>query len=220
MGVMLVEACRVGALFPFAYWLVGPCMKWADRARGALTSDRVTAGCAALLGGVVCLMVLDPDPGGWSATASMILVALLAVAAVVDMRSRLVSHQSVALMAGAALCICLFGPFDNGAWIVVQRIIEALLVSGALLVGGICFERITGRASFGGGDLKVVSAITLGFGLEFSLLALGASCLITPAWAALSGHGSVTKDSTVPLVACLCIGVCIALLVVGGFGWP
>lgn len=123
-----------------------------------------------------------------------IVVALAAVflfAAVrTDLRDRIIPNRIPLALAGLWLCRLpvagLLGA-DGAALLdsAFAGLLGALVIGGGLLAFTLLFERVTGRASMGGGDIKLMAACALYLGVQRGALCLALSCALGVALAAI-----------------------------------
>lgn len=82
------------------------------------------------------------------------------------------------LLAGLALVFAVFVPLTEGAAGVRRGLLGAVAVSVPLLVLVLLADRVLGRESMGGGDIKLIAALGLHFGAARTLLVLVVGCIV------------------------------------------
>ena len=145
-----------------------------------------------------------------SAIAFFALCALLFAASVTDIRERKIPNWLVAAIAALWL-----------VWRIVQRVIgtvpmthfftdlmAAFVFALALLALTAIAERITGKFMMGGGDIKLLAAVSLFLGFNGMLIALFAACIVSLAYAA--AH----LKRGIPFAPCIMGGTLLASLLV------
>lgn len=145
----------------------------------------------------------------FAAAAFLALFALLMAASVTDIRSRTIPNRLVLAVAAvwllwrcASMAIGCAQPSDA-----VGDVLGALLFGGGLLAFVMVSERVSGRFMMGGGDVKLLAAVSLFLGLRLALVALLAACVVSLAFAAARlKHG-------IPFAPCIMCGALVALLV-------
>ena len=129
-------------------------------------------------------------------------LALLTVAGLSDMRSRTVPTWVIAVMIALWAVTVWFIPCgtEPGAVgrafarfvgsdttaVVLDGFVAGIVVGGGMLLLSVLVEVHTGRGSFGGGDIKLLFAVSLFLGLPASLTMLLAACILAVAFALLS----------------------------------
>ncbi len=160
------------------------------------------------------------------ALASVALAAFAAVliwAATVDAGRRIIPNAAIAAGCAAWFVLLLAAELSG---IDVREAAARGLASGLLLVAGllvfsVVFERMVGRSSMGGGDIKLIAMSGLYLGLSASLAALMVSCVLALAFEAVrtkwhSGLRAETSFAFGPYiaVASCAVAVCELMLAV------
>ena len=105
---------------------------------------------------------------------------LLSAAAVVDIRTRMIPNGIIRGLIGLwiikAAAIGTHAP-DAGITFVGEDLLGAISIAGALLCCTLLFERITHRTELGGGDIKLIFAVSLFLGPALGLINLFLACL-------------------------------------------
>lgn len=125
----------------------------------------------------------SPDPWVGPAIAAIAAVAwavVLAWASVSDMRRRIIPNAAVA--AGivvwlAALCASEVAGIDVRT-AAAEGLAGALLLGAGMLVFCVVFERAAGRASMGGGDIKLFAMVALYLGVMGALASVMLACIL------------------------------------------
>lgn len=115
----------------------------------------------------------------------LILGALLLAASLVDYDTM---ELPDGLVAAAAVCALLRLIEDPGAW---KNMLWGLAVPAALLVLVLVMDKVLGRESMGGGDIKLIAALSLHFGPAQTLLLLILACFIGLIAAAMAKKGKL-----------------------------
>lgn len=144
-----------------------------------------------------------------TAAAFLALFALLVAASVTDIRSRTIPNRLVLAVAAlwllwrcASVAIGCAQPSDA-----VGDVVGALLFGSGLLAFVLVSERVSGRFMMGGGDVKLLSAVSLFLGLRLALVALLAACVVSLVFAA------ARLARGIPFAPCIMCGTLVALLV-------
>lgn len=151
----------------------------------------VLCGIVAAVSAIVCYCKYGPTVQG---AVYFLVIMLLEYAAVSDVRSRTVPTWIVVVMLLVWACTSwlmpvsaepgaigsiFFGKMSGGfTAIVADGILSALAVGGGLFALTLVVESRTRRSSFGGGDIKLVFAISLFLGLPASLTMLLFACVL------------------------------------------
>ena len=151
------------------------------------------------------------------ALASVALAAFAAVliwAATVDAGRRIIPNAAIAAGCAAWFVLLLAAELSGG-------LASGLLLVAGLLVFSVVFERMVGRSSMGGGDIKLIAMSGLYLGLSASLAALMVSCVLALAFEAVrtkwhSGLRAETSFAFGPYiaVASCAVAVCELMLAV------
>ena len=98
-------------------------------------------------------------------------------------------------------------PFCSGGWWneVIQGLAGGFLVSGLMLCVSLLFERITGRESLGGGDIKLFFMTGLFLKPAGSVIALILSCLIGLCFAGILRKTKIPFGQSISIAACLSV---------------
>lgn len=144
-----------------------------------------------------------------AAAAFLALFALLMAASVTDIRNRTIPNRLVLAVVAvwllwrcASMAIGCAQPSDA-----VGDVLGALLFGGGLLAFVMVSERVSGRFMMGGGDVKLLAAVSLFLGLHLALVALLAACVVSLVFAA--AH----LKRGIPFAPCIMCGALVALLV-------
>lgn len=90
----------------------------------------------------------------------------------------------------------------------------AFLIGGGILVFSAVYEQVSGKQSLGGGDIKLLCAVTLFLGIYASLLTIFLACLFgllfAPLWRAVTRQSSPTFPFA-PSIACATLVILVAL---------
>ncbi|MCQ2512480.1 MAG: A24 family peptidase [Lachnospiraceae bacterium] len=70
-------------------------------------------------------------------------------------------------------CFC----FNGGFFLPWEHVISAVLISGLVLIVAVAFDWFLKKKSLGGGDIKLIFAVSLYLGTEGSLLMVLISCM-------------------------------------------
>ncbi len=146
-----------------------------------------------------------------TAVAFLVLFALLAAASVVDIRRREIPNRLV--LAVVALWLLWRLAVATGAASVADAAVGMAADVGAALLFGLALlafvaasERATGRFMMGGGDVKLLAALSLFLGVGGIAVALFAACLASLAFAA------ARPKRGIPFAPCIMCGALVALL--------
>lgn len=135
---------------------------------------------------------------GHSAAPALLAISLIVFgavsvwAAVADARRRIIPNAAVATGCAGWLMLLLAAELAGiDVWAAtLQGLASGLLLLAGLLVFAVVFERITGRASMGGGDVKLLAMCGLYLGLSATLIALMAACVLALAGEAMRARRS------------------------------
>ena len=116
----------------------------------------------------------------------LIVGCLLLVAALADLETFEIPDR---LLAGIALAFIVFVPFSGGWEAVKSGLIGACAVSVPLLLFVLLADRVAGRETMGGADIKLFFVLGLHFGAARTLLLLIVSCLFGVLFALSSRAG-------------------------------
>ncbi len=127
-------------------------------------------------------------------TAFIAMFALLLAAAVEDIKCRLIPNVIVAAIVAVwvILQVALVGfawAQGDGSQAAVRMadaaglLLSALVFLAFAIVFTLVAERVSGRYMFGGGDIKLLSALVLYLGIPTMLVALFAACFVSFAYA-------------------------------------
>lgn len=144
-----------------------------------------------------------------TAVAFLALFALLMAASVTDIRSRIIPNRLVLAVAALWLLWRCASVALGCAQLsdIAGDVLGALLFGGGLLVFVLVSERVSGRFMMGGGDVKLLAAVSLFLGLCLALVALLAACVVSLVFAA--AH----LKRGIPFAPCVMCGTFVALLV-------
>lgn len=137
----------------------------------------------------------------WALLAHVVLLALLAAAAVIDVRERRLPNPLAAVIALAAAACSLA---SGGPARLVGNAFFALVVLAALTGFELAWRRARGSAGQGMGDVKAVSALALAS-------PLGALAAYALALAALAAACAVRRARALPLMPFLCAAFAITV---------
>ncbi len=144
-----------------------------------------------------------------TAVAFLALFALLMAASATDIRSRTIPNRLV--LAVAALWLlwrCAYLALGCAQLSdIAGDVLGALLFGGGLLVFVLVSERMSGHFMMGGGDVKLLAAVSLFLGLRLALVALLAACAVSLVFAAARSKRGI------PFAPCIMCGTLVALLV-------
>ena len=157
----------------------------------------------------------------FGAAAIAVFAGFLIWAAAVDARRRIIPNAAVA--AGCAGWLVLLVAAELAGIDVrvaaASGLAAGLLLLAGLLVFAVVFERASGRASMGGGDIKLLAACGLYLGLVRALVALMAACILALAVEAVRAGfrpGPCAQDAfafgPAIAVASCAVAVCEAML--------
>lgn len=127
--------------------------------------------------------------------AALVFCIGVGVAAVVDFKTRRIPNALIAVLlatwaAWHALALILGANWQQGLFATLGIVPEAcvstlgelcggLLLGGGLLAVALLFDKVSGRSSFGGGDIKLLFAVGLYLGCYRGLLCLAVACVVT-----------------------------------------
>lgn len=105
-----------------------------------------------------------------------ILITILIIISIKDLREYLIPDKWVviAIVNWFAWALVL----GDGFGAIIMRMLAAVVIAGTLLVVVIFTDRIMGKESLGGGDIKLLFAITLYLGTWDSLYMMLIACII------------------------------------------
>lgn len=111
--------------------------------------------------------------------ALAVFAAVLTWAAAVDASRRIIPNAAVAAGCAGWFAVLLASELSgiDVRAAAAEGLAAGLLLLAGLLVFAVAFERATGRASMGGGDIKLLAMCGLYLGLSASLLTLAAACV-------------------------------------------
>lgn len=156
-------------LIPLVSWLLlrGKC-----RYCGAPISPRYPA--AELISGLYYVSIVLRYDLSWDALRLLLMGSLLLTACLVDWDTM---ELPDGLLAAAALCALLRLPAE-GLGALKSALPGAFAVSVPLLLFVLLADKVLGRESMGGGDIKLTAVLGLHFGPALSLLLLIAACVL------------------------------------------
>ncbi len=116
-----------------------------------------------------------------SAFAYTAFAAVLVWASGADIARRVIPNKAIA--AGAALWLVLVAAQcarggEGGAAFFARGVVGGIAIAGISLVCAFVGDRLSGRESFGGGDVKLLFVMGLFAGLEGVLATLGIACAL------------------------------------------
>lgn len=144
-----------------------------------------------------------------TAAAFLALSALLLAASVTDIRSRTIPNRLVLLIVALWFvwrCVSVSIGYAQPA-AVVEDALGALLFGVVLLAFVVVSERASGRFMMGGGDVKLLAAVSLFLGVRLVLVALLAACVVSLVFAA------ARLKRGIPFAPCIMCGTFLAVLV-------
>ena len=168
----------------------------------------VLAACAAL----ACVAVAIRFGLSVESLQYFALVGLLVYASYTDLQSRTIANgcivacAAVRLIYGIYACACGLAGFSD----ITYYLVSGIALGGAVLLFALVFERLTGRAGMGGGDIKLYAVAGLYVGFEGGLFVVLASCLV----AAIVGLAFSSRDSQERMRRAMPFGPAIALALV------
>ena len=142
----------------------------------------------------------------------LLLAGALLAAALVDTRTHEIPHGPL-LFAGAARLVFLFLLREPLLPTLRDMALGALAVPGGLLVLSLVLDRVLGRDSLGGGDIKLLFVLGLYLSWAELLLVLLLGCVLGICWALRPGG-----DRTAPLAFGPCLALAAALTALFGQG--
>jgi leader peptidase (prepilin peptidase)/N-methyltransferase len=193
-----------GAAFAGALWLIAAHVaRRRTIALGSLPAWLPIVAGAAAVGPGICF------PFGVALAASISLIGAI-VCALVDARTGFIFDALSITIVGAAA----------GAVLVDGRLVDGAL--GVAVVGGAlaALYLLTGRSGIGLGDVKLGSAVALGYGPESALVAIGSAFILGALYAGvLMGLGRAKRTDAIrfgPFIA----GGAVVGLTASALGWP
>lgn len=196
-------------LVPVVSWLA---LRGRCRHCGEPVSPRYVVVEALLATLLVALLAVQGAGVPWVAYAA--LVTVLLGAALVDLDTFTIPNGFV--IAGALIWVAsvwfmrppfdgtfgvgsLFVPLVGAGWLAValDGLAGAVAVAGGILVFSLVFDAVTGRASLGGGDVKLLFVVGLFLGLAGSLLNLLVACVLGLAFAVVRGLSTRSASESV-----------------------
>ena len=143
-----------------------------------------------------------------SAIAFLALCALLFAASVTDIRERKIPNWLVASIVGLWLVwrTALIALGVSSLASLASNLAGAIVFAAGLLIVTAVAERLTGKFMMGGGDIKLLAAVSLFLGFNGILVALFVACLISFAYAA--AH----LKRGIPFAPCIMGGTLLAML--------
>lgn len=170
-------------------------------------------------------------------SAYVVLIVLLLVAALIDIRKRVVPNQLVIGVAvtwsvwqAAMIAVALAFDVHDASTVVgisqattsidalglatnaLTRILEAVIFGAMLLGMTLIYERMRGKLAFGGGDIKLLAALTLFTGIEAMLACLMISCMVSLLYTTLSRKTITSRG--IPFAPCVACALPLTLLIV------
>ena len=122
---------------------------------------------------VLCLLRFDLTV---TALVNFIFLCCLFCLSIVDLESQIIPDGCLIISAAAWVCGL---PFTWAGWKFVGfHALAAVAFGGGLLVISLIMDKVLGRESMGGGDVKLFAVMGLYLGLVRSLFALIAACVI------------------------------------------
>ena len=176
-------------LIPILSWLLqrGRCRSCGKKISVRYPLTELAFACVT----VVCLLRFDLTV---LCLRNYIFLCCLFCLSLVDLESFIIPDGCHLISAGAWLLTLPFtfaGPLDTGL-----RVLSALLFGGGILLISIILDKVLGRESLGGGDVKLIAVSGLYLGLAGMLFALIFSCLIGLAANALGKNVKKEKEET------------------------
>lgn len=145
------------------------------------------------------------------ALSGVLLAAVLAAAAAIDIETRTIPNALCAAAAVAWLPT-LFGAVDLLGALGVG-VVGACAVGGVLLVFSLAFEAVAHKPSLGGGDVKLMAACSLHLGFFGGMAALALACLIGAAYGTLLARRHSESDRTMPFAPAIACAVVLTYCV-------
>lgn len=131
----------------------------------------------------------------------------LLLCAVIDIRRRIIPNRIVGALIGLwalwRFLLILSGEDTGSILLGSAGSLFAMLMVGSLLFGfALLYERLTGVAAFGGGDVKLTAAMVLFIGWSWTLVCLFIACLVS----LLYGLALRKSERGIPFAPCLLCG--------------
>lgn len=155
--------------------------------------------------------------------ALAIFAVLLVVASVIDMRERRIPNAlSIAAacvwaasrlalgFAGGSVAYAIDGLLAPWNLTAADGVMGALALGGGVLVLSLAFEALSGRASMGGGDIKLLAVAGLFLGWERGLMCLFVACAVAVVAMTLRRVLGKSSDGTFPFAPFILVGAVVA----------
>ena len=168
-------------LAPVLSWL---CLRGRCRYCGEKISPRYPA--AELLTAVVYVSVVLRCGLTWAALRFLLLGSVLVALSLVDLEVGLLPDRL--LLAGAVGFVVLLLPEQDRWTLLARGVAGALALFVPMLLLVLLLDKVTGRETMGGGDLKLMALLGLYFGWQVGLFLLILSCFLGLALALLMGR--------------------------------
>lgn len=152
---------------------------------------------------------------GWEALRYLALMTLLLAASFTDLHCREIPDRVVLLGIAAALLSALGAEKPLSA--ALHAVLGSLAVAAPLLGLTLAFDRLLGRESLGGGDIKLLFMIGLFFDWKRNLLLLIAACALGLLFALPLRRRGGTDGREIPFGPALAAGAWLVLLWGDGF---
>lgn len=133
----------------------------------------------------------------------LILLCILMAAALVDIRTYEIPNG---LIIGGIALWAAFIPFDaDPKNALVQGLIGGFGIGAFMLVISLLFDRLTGKESLGGGDIKLFFTVSLFMGPWVGLFNLIVSCIIGLLAAGITRSGRIPFGPAIAAASCISI---------------
>lgn len=144
-----------------------------------------------------------------SVSAYALLVAVMLYLAVKDIRERRVPNRAlIVLVAVWAIWRVALAALGQATIVSsLSGVALAAVVFAGLLVLGAVYERLSGKAAMGGGDVKLMSVLALYLGAQSLAACVIVACFVSLAFAAASAGRRGLQARGIPFATCLCCGV-------------
>ncbi len=146
-----------------------------------------------------------------------ITLALLIYGSIIDIKRRSVSNLLILAIASIWIIfniyICMIGRIN--VYSILLQVLQAAIIFAILLLLTCFIEKISKTSMLGGGDIKLLSSLSLYLGAVDFLVMMLVACVASIVFATIShlirgGRGGKFLRSTIPFVPCITIGFVIS----------
>lgn len=201
----MILAFAAGASYAGLLWLIAA----VEAGRRSIRLGGTPYATIALCGCVAALAQHVLPSHGLALIVASLVGAI--VCATVDVRTGLIFDVLSASMAGVACALA----FYNG------QLVSGVVAASWIGAGMLALYVLTARRGIGLGDVKLATALALGYGLQLSIVSLGSAFIVGAGYAgALLGSGRAKRSDAIRFGPFIAIGAAAGLTAnVLGYRW-